>query len=443
MAAEYLAVAAEKGWEVYCCIVLLRSFVQTGREQSRRMQAAGGCILVVVGLAADAIFQDVYCRAAAVCLFVSYFMLVTFRIRYVMALVLSLLYYGLTIVTEYMAAVMVAAVLWCIPGNPQGIFMPLLSGDVIFVLVSKALLWGVIVMLGRMSGRGSLDVLTDREWWLLFFSSLCTVVSFLIISGVPVYLLQQDTGAGRSFLFLAVGILFIDLVVYRLTIEVTKREQKRREDAVFREKVKSEMAMYRSMAENLDRQKKRAHEYKNQMTAISALAAEKKYEELQAYLEKIGNSMLTGTGSIDTGNVIVNAILNTKYQEAVAAGIVFVLKINNLSRLNIQEDDIVILLSNLLGNAFEACGQSEKTGRIRLKFVQEDERVILSVQNSLQTEPIVENGLFLTTKTADDGGEHGFGIRNVIETVEKYHGKYVIDHDRSSFRFSILIPNPK
>ena len=84
------------------------------------MQAAGGCILVVVGLAADAIFQDVYCRAAAVCLFVSYFMLVTFRIRYVMALVLSLLYYGLTIVTEYMAAVMVAAVLWCIPGNPQG-----------------------------------------------------------------------------------------------------------------------------------------------------------------------------------------------------------------------------------------------------------------------------------------------------------------------------------
>ena len=179
------------------------------------------------------------------------------------------------------------------------------------------------------------------------------------------------------------------------------------------------------------------------MTAISALAAEKKYEELQAYLEKIGNSMLTGTGSIDTGNVIVNAILNTKYREAVAAGIVFVLKINNLSRLNIQEDDIVILLSNLLGNAFEACGQSEKTGRIRLKFVLEDERVILSVQNSLQTEPIVENGLFLTTKTADDGGEHGFGIRNVIETVEKYHGKYVIDHDRSSFRFSILIPNPK
>ena len=54
-------------------------------------------------------------------------------------------------------------------------------------------------------------------------------------------------------------------------------------------------------------------------------------------------------------HVIVNAILNTKYQESEDKGIVFVVKINDLSHAKIQDEDMVIILSNLLNNAIEAC----------------------------------------------------------------------------------------
>ena len=46
----------------------------------------------------------------------------------------------------------------------------------------------------------------------------------------------------------------------------------------------------------------------------------------------------------------------------------------------------------------------------------------------------------MTTKTRE-AGEHGMGIRNVIEAIEKYGGRYVIDYDNEYFQFSILIPN--
>ena len=38
--------------------------------------------------------------------------------------------------------------------------------------------------------------------------------------------------------------------------------------------------------------------------------------------------------------------------------------------------------------------------------------------------------------------EHGLGIKNIIEAVEKYGGSYSINYDDKEFVFSICIPKP-
>ena len=63
-----------------------------------------------------------------------------------------------------------------------------------------------------------------------------------------------------------------------------------------------------------------------------------------------------------------------------------------------------------------------------------------SVKNSIGTELAVEKGKLLTTK-ADNTDEHGLGIKNVAEAVERYGGRYVIDYDKGFFQFTILLPN--
>lgn len=136
---------------------------------------------------------------------------------------------------------------------------------------------------------------------------------------------------------------------------------------------------------------------------------------------------------------MIDAILNVKYQEAMDKNILFVIKINDLSEVRISDEDIVIILSNLLNNAIEACEQcNEKI--IKLKFVKETEGIIISVKNTFCGKLSFSNGELVTTKN-QDLDEHGIGIKNIIDTVERYNGSFVIKNNEREFYFSIYIPN--
>lgn len=52
---------------------------------------------------------------------------------------------------------------------------------------------------------------------------------------------------------------------------------------------------------------------------------------------------------------------------------------------------------------------------------------IISVKNTYENELVKHNGMFLTTKNED--AEHGIGIGNIANVIEKYGGSYVIKSD--------------
>ncbi len=369
-----------------------------------------------------------YIRAAAVSLLISFTMLYLFQVHYLTALVLAMFFLGLEAVMEYLSVLALGNVFPLMGFNMRN---PV-GGDAA-IMASRGMLFIGILVMGKIMRRKAFYVLTNREWGILFISTFITFVSF---TGIAAKVRPYDD----SFFYFALTILVIDYVVYYLINEIMEREIERKEDEVFRERVKYETAMYQSISENLDRQRKRTHEYKNQMAVIRALASKGQYQELLAYVEKADAGLWAGLDAVDTNHVIVNAVINTKYREAADKGIVFVLKVNDLSRLRLREEDLVLILSNLLNNAVEACEQAaEKV--IKLKFILEGEQVVISVKNSLAAMPVVENGKFLTTKTTDVP-DHGMGIRNVIETVENYGGKYSIGFDKDGFLFSIILPNP-
>lgn len=143
--------------------------------------------------------------------------------------------------------------------------------------------------------------------------------------------------------------------------------------------------------------------------------------------------------AINTNNVIVNAILNTKYQEANAKGIVFVFRVNDLSELRLNDEDVVTILANLLNNAIEACETCEDQKVIKFKFVKEDDKIIIAVKNTFNYDVIYENGEIKSTKISSVN-EHGVGIKNVLRIIEKYGGSYVIEDRNKEFFFSIIIP---
>lgn len=70
-----------------------------------------------------------------------------------------------------------------------------------------------------------------------------------------------------------------------------------------------------------------------------------------------------------------------KYYESTSKGILFLCKVNDMSKINMKNKDIALLLSNLLNNAIEACEKIEGQKYIKIKLILKNNKLILSVKN--------------------------------------------------------------
>ena len=283
---------------------------------------------------------------------------------------------------------------------------------------------------------GTMNLLRDKEWLNVLFVSF---VSSLILT----ITVKESGMVGNYYVDLMVicvdvAIVILDFSIVGLFIQSIKKQKNIVESEAILARVKNEISLYRTMSDNLERQKRKSHEFNNHMAAISGMLELGQFDELQKYVRVILDKEKKIPTEINTYHTIINAILNTKYDETRRMGITFIMKVNDLSGITISDEDIVVLLSNLLNNAIEACEKS-KEKMMKLKFVIEDDQIILSVKNTIIDLPVRVDGELITTKE-DKEDCHGIGMKNIVGVIEKYSGKYVIDFDEKWFTVSMIIP---
>ena len=305
--------------------------------------------------------------------------------------VLVLLYQGAGLAIDYATIIFVSK---CFPA----ITYTRLSEPMMHILIgalSQVLLFCFVLFLKKLFERKLSVALTTGEWVRFVIFPVFTIM--VIIALLTGFEIPLNNSQKNILIFVAFGLIVLNIMVFYLIRDILKREVQLREHKILMESVKQE-------TEHYDKQRKREHEYKNQIALIAALAKEHKIDELNEYLKDYTKAFVDKMDSIDTNHVIVNSILNLKYQEAKEKGIIFVVKISDLSELRIKDDDMVLILSNLLNNSIE--------------------------------------DRYITTKMTNTK-EHGVGIENIKEAVGKYGGTCVIKHNESSFQFSILIPEQR
>ncbi len=309
----------------------------------------------------------------------------------------------------------------------------------LWIVLTQLLIFLFLILVKWVFAKRTSLNLTRQEW-----IKVIAFTAFSIVSLVEMFVqfgVVQNGMQGRVFLFLAIGLLCMNVLFFSLIQGISVRDTQLQEERIFRERVKSETERYHSISEQYVIQKRREHEYKNQITCMAALIKNENYRELQSYIHNLNTGMLAQMDYIDTDHVIVNAVLNTKYQEIRERDIAFVLKFNNLSDVDMEDEDLVVILSNLLNNAIEACEMcSEKV--IRFKFFSDEEWITIAAANSCAVEPKRIGNKFQTSKT-DETALHGIGIENIKEAVKKYQGTYLIDYENQVFRFVIRIPRKR
>lgn len=178
------------------------------------------------------------------------------------------------------------------------------------------------------------------------------------------------------------------------------------------------------------------HEFMHQMQTISDLLDQGQGTSARQYIHQIQGTQRTLLLNINSHHPILDAILNQKYQWASEQEIEMQFQINDLSCITIGIDELVVLFSNLLDNAIEACMRLP-TQRIIQCNILCGEDLYISIRNTTPPVTIV-NGMIETSK--EPALEHGFGLSGIRHILAKLNAEYAYHYQDGWFHFVAEIP---
>lgn len=202
------------------------------------------------------------------------------------------------------------------------------------------------------------------------------------------------------------------------------------------EQIRGEEVQIRALHENVRRLK---HDMKNHLIVIASFLNDSDSEAAKEYVSEILDKLSRTHSYIETGNLLLNHILNEKLKAARAEGIGVKAEVETLFFKRMQSLDFAALFSNMLDNALEA-SQREPEGRreIQVAVLAKRGYEAVVVKNKISRSVLEKNPQLVSAKTERDS--HGMGVNQIKEIVEKYNGMYDFYEEDSYFCVGVYIP---
>ena len=298
------------------------------------------------------------------------------------------------------------------------------NGRVVFLILPSKMIWLCVVFTVRKiwKGRNNYGELSLREWLKFSMIPLLTMASMLHMF----FCKSAEAKVQTAYLFLSVGLIFINILVIELMQGILEKEELLRESALAGQKKESQIAHYRDMQAVYERQGRKMHDYKNQIRTMQVLLKKGDTQAAVALAERLTESISVEMSAVSTNHPVADAVLNQKFHAAREQGVSMTFRVGDMGGLRLNEEETVILLSNLLDNAIHECVKVARQGRnavIHVKLVQEGGKLIFSVRN-----PVVEK-VQVT---------EGTGLSNVKALADKYGGDFAVSCDAEKFQAAVI-----
>lgn len=179
------------------------------------------------------------------------------------------------------------------------------------------------------------------------------------------------------------------------------------------------------------------HDYHNHMQVMKAQLAVGNLTEIGNYLDALEKELDHVDTLVKSGNMMVDAILNSKLTLARRQEISINCKVKVPERISVEDVDLCVILGNLMDNALEACRAiAQKERFLRVYMTVNKSQLYLSVQNSAKAEPDFDERNYITKKR----GNHGLGMKRVQAAVDKYHGYLNLANEPGIFAAEVTMP---
>lgn len=235
-----------------------------------------------------------------------------------------------------------------------------------------------------------------------------------------------------SSLFLTIANVAILYIITALE-KSTEREQDFR---LLKQQMTIQADNLKAMELNYRTQRRVTHEFERHLQTIQNLLASGEYQTVEEYVRKLQKDRALHIVSVHSNHPVIDAILNQKHQLAQEGNIKMQIDVNDLSRVNIETDKLVVLIANLLDNAIEACLRLEGSREIHCRIVLEEE-LYIGIRNTSKALEI-EDGNLLSSK--GDKTHHGYGLQAVRYVLAELNAEYTFDYSDGWFRFAAEIP---
>ncbi|MDD6036291.1 MAG: GHKL domain-containing protein [Lachnospiraceae bacterium] len=180
------------------------------------------------------------------------------------------------------------------------------------------------------------------------------------------------------------------------------------------------------------------HDYHNHLQKLGAHLQEGQIEEARKYIGELGESLDDIKTKYQTGNVSLDAILNSKLSIVEKERIAINCKVEIGENLAVSDIDLCILLGNLIDNAVEACrGIPEEEERfLRIYMCIRKQQLYISVSNATNEVIRKLDAEYISKKR----GDHGHGLKRINIVVDKYGGFIKRANEPGVFATEIMLP---
>ena len=238
-------------------------------------------------------------------------------------------------------------------------------------------------------------------------------------------------------LLTAVLLILLGIILPLLIVSSLSKAHYMNMSGMMDKQVRAQVEHFEAMAKKNEDIKRFRHDYNNQRLVVINLLENNEVDSALALLRERSAVDRAQGEQFDTGNVVLDALLNEKRAaaDAVNAKIEFdgVVPSGLLSLT-----DLCVIFGNALDNAIEACAKcSHEIKVISVHSTFSTGYLFVSIENPVAADVRIGGNHVATTK--DNKGSHGIGLRSIKTAVERNSGEMKLSCADKLFTVEIVL----
>ena len=263
----------------------------------------------------------------------------------------------------------------------------------------------------------------------------CSVIFFQIY--------EVESNVGTELLLCEIILLFFDVMAMWILDYMDQQQAALQDNIILKRSIKQEKESMEALVEAYSDQRKKTHDFQNQLAVIYGLVQQESPNgEIIKYVEPLLKKELLPSLITKTGRNVVDILLTQKHSAAIKNQISFQMQLGDLSTFPLSDEELIVVLSNLLDNAFNACMavSSFDERNVLLKMRTKEAAGFLYLENRTAHDIEILDNKIVAPKNKSI--EHGYGLKNVAAILENINALYVFDYNSQKHLFSFSAQFP-